>query len=67
MTTTAHRQAVLDQIAADIRRCAEAPARAAHREESVWETWELLFQEGSYTRARAWWVEEIQPTFQHNV
>lgn len=67
MTTSAHAKAYLDSIAADIRRCAEAPARAAHREESVWETWELLFNEGSYTRARAWWVAEIQPTFQQGV
>jgi hypothetical protein len=64
MTTTAARTAILDQIAADIRCCAEAPARAAHYEETVWETWELLFNEGQYTRARQWWLDEIQPTFQ---
>lgn len=64
MTTTSHRAATLAQIAADIRRCAEMPARAAHHEETVWQTWELLFREGQYTRAAAWWRDEIQPTFQ---
>ena len=66
MTTTAHREATLDQVAADIRRCSEAGARAAHREETVWETWQLLFNEGRYARARQWWVDEIAPTFQQH-
>lgn len=35
MTTTAHRQATLDAIARDIRRCSEADARAA-RPASDW-------------------------------
>lgn len=31
MTTTSHRRAIHDQIATDIRRCSEAPARVAHQ------------------------------------
>jgi len=64
MTTDAHRQATKGQIAHDIRRCSEAPARAAHREDAAWESYFHLLNTCQFRRARQWWVEEIAPTFQ---
>jgi hypothetical protein len=40
----------------------QAAAEGRH-DETVWTTWEQLFSEGSYAKARAWWVAEIQPSF----
>ena len=60
MTTTTARRDILAAIAADIRHCAEAPARAAHREETAFENWEYLFQTGQYQRARAWWFSDVE-------
>jgi hypothetical protein len=66
MTTSAARQAIFDQISADIRRCDEAPARAARFEETVWESWQYLFNTCQFQKAREWWNEEIAPTFQQH-
>jgi hypothetical protein len=63
MTTATARAATHAQIAADIRRCSEAPARAAHRDETVWESWQHLMNTCQFQRARQWWLEEIAPTF----
>lgn len=62
MTTSAHKAQTLTSIgnSRDVLDQARAEGR---REETVYETWELLFQEGQYRRAAAWWAAEIQPTF----
>lgn len=64
MTTTAARDAILEAIASDIRRCSEAPARAARREETVWESWQHLIDTCQFRRAREWWLAEIAPMFE---
>lgn len=40
----------------------QAAAEGRH-DATIWTTWEQLFREGSYTKARAWWIAEIQPSF----
>lgn len=63
MTTTIARNAIHEAIAADIRRCSEAPARAARYEDSVWESWQHLIDTCQFRRAREWWWSEIAPMF----
>jgi len=51
MTTTSHRQATLDQIAADIRRCSQADAWAQHT--SDWRA-DALERAGELALAGRW-------------
>ena len=65
MTTTQHRNEILDRIADCDWHIAQAAAEG-RRDETAWQSWEHLFQTGQYRKAAQWWAEEIQPTFQQH-
>ena len=39
---------------------AQAAAEGRH-DETALENWEYLFESGQYTKARAWWISEVEP------
>jgi hypothetical protein len=63
MTQPNHKQTVLDAL---VQRTdgyhAAQPAREALRDDTALDCWQLLFNEGSYTKARKCWFEIVEPT-----
>lgn len=61
MTTTQHRNEILDRIG-DCDWHINQAAAEGRRETTAFENWEyLFFQKHDYVAARAWWFSEVEP------
>ena len=62
MPNVNHKQTVLHAIAARTDRYHQAqPAREALRDDTAMAYWQMLFNEGQYTKARKCWFDIVEP------